>query len=102
MRFLPAILLALPFAALLTADDEVSTFRAYVDTDLCARLMLGPITPARIECSQSTYKEGSNAVLVRLSNNMVITVNKEKTVKELVGQLAEVSGELKAKNGTMK
>jgi osmotically-inducible protein OsmY len=102
MRFLPAILLALPFAAMLTADDEVSTFRAYVDTDLCARLMLGPITPARIECSQNTYKEGSNAVLVRLSNNMVITVNKEKTVKELVGQLAEVSGELKAKNGTMK
>lgn len=82
--------------------DEVSTFRTYVDTDLCARLMLGPITPSRIECSQKTGKDNNEPVLVRLRNNMVLTVNKEKTIKPLVGQLAEVTGELKVKNGEMK
>ena len=82
--------------------DEASTFRSYVDTDLCARIMLGPITPQRIECSQSTGKDGAGPVLVRLSNNMVFSVNKEKMIKNLVGQLAEVSGEAKVKNGTIK
>jgi hyperosmotically inducible protein len=82
--------------------QEVSTFRAYVDTDLCARLMLGPITPARIECSQSTAKDNSPPVLVRLRNNMVFTVNKTKMIKPLVGQLAEVSGQAKVRDGTMK
>jgi osmotically-inducible protein OsmY len=64
--------------------------------------MLGPITPARIECSQSTVKDGSEPVLVQLRNNLVLTVNKQKVIKPLVGQLAEVSGEVKAKNGTAK
>ena len=82
--------------------DEISTFRTYVDTDLCARLMLGPITPSRIECSQKSAKDNNEPVLVRLQNNMVLTVNKEKMIKPLVGQFAEVSGELKVKNGTMK
>ena len=82
--------------------EEVSTFRSYVDTDLCARLMLGPITPSRIECSQKTAKDNNEPVLVRLQNNMVLTVNKEKMIKPLVGQLAEVSGELKVKSGTLK
>jgi hyperosmotically inducible protein len=103
MSIVRAVTLALPFAAaLLAADEEVSTFRAYVDTDLCARLMLGPITDSRIQCSQSTFKEGSDPVLVRLRNNMVLTVNNDKTLKPLMGQLAEVTGKLKANNGTMK
>jgi osmotically-inducible protein OsmY len=102
MKILLVIALGFTFAGGLFADEEVSTFRAYVDSDLCARLMLGPITPARIECSQKTFKDGSSPVLVRLRNNMVLTVNKENLIKPLVGQLAEVSGELKAKDGTMK
>jgi osmotically-inducible protein OsmY len=81
---------------------EVSTFAAYVDSDLCARLMLGPITPARIECSQSTHKQGSDPVLVRLSNNMVLDVNKGKMISKLVGQLVNASGELKIKNAEVK
>jgi osmotically-inducible protein OsmY len=82
--------------------QEISTFRAYVDTDLCARLMLGPITPSRIECSQKTAKDRSEPVLVRLRNNMVFSVNKTKKIEPLVGKLAEVSGNIKAKAGTMK
>jgi osmotically-inducible protein OsmY len=84
------------------AADEVSMFKAYVDTDLCARLMLGPVTPERISCSQQTHKDGSDPVLVRLSNNMVLDVNKDNMIKPLVGQLVDVSGQLKAKNGTIK
>jgi osmotically-inducible protein OsmY len=102
MRVFLAATLALPLAVCLFAADEVSAFRAYVDSDLCARLMLGPITMARIECSQKTYKEGSNPVLVQLRNNMVLTVNKEKTLRPLVGQLASVTGKVKIKDGTMK
>ncbi len=97
--FLPAIVLLLNGAL---RGEEVSTLRVYVDSDVCARLMLGPITPPRIECSQSTVKDGSNPVLVRLSNNMVLSTNQQKTIQPLVGELAEVSGELKANNGTMK
>jgi len=82
--------------------DEVSTFAAYVDSDLCARLMLGPITSERVQCSQSTFKEGSQPVLVRLRNNMVLTVNKEKMIGPLIGQLAEVSGKVKPNDGTVK
>jgi hyperosmotically inducible periplasmic protein len=81
---------------------EISTFRSYVDSDLCARLMLGPIVPERTDCSQKTVKDGAEPVLVRLSNNMVFAVNKQKMIKPLVGQLAEVSGEIKVKAGTMK
>lgn len=84
------------------ADKEISTFPAYVDTDLCARLMLGPITSQRVACSQQTHKEGSEPVLVRLSNNMVLDVNKEKMVEKLVGQFVNVSGELKVKDGELK
>lgn len=101
-RIVSSLIVFLLPTAVFPADPEVSTFPAYVDSDLCARLMLGPITPERIECSQSTFKEGSNPVLVRLANNMVLTVNKEKTIKPLVGQLASVSGEIKPKDGTVK
>jgi hyperosmotically inducible protein len=84
------------------ADREISTFQAYVDSDLCARLMLGPITSARVECSQKTHKEGAEPVLVRLSNDMVLNVNKDKMIKDLVGQLVTASGELKVNDGTIK
>ena len=85
-----------------TAAEDVSTFHAYVDSDLCARLMLGPITQSRIECSQKTYKDGSNPVLVRLNDNTVFSVNKEKLIKEYVGQLASATGQAKVKSGSMK
>jgi len=96
---LPALVLLLPGVLL---AGEVSAFRAYVDSDLCARLMLGPITPARIQCSQSTVKDGSEPVLVHLHNNLVLAVNKQKMIRPLAGQLVEVSGEIKANNGTVK
>ena len=100
--------LALVFAAALgseivcAAEKEVSTFKVYVDSDLCARLMLGPITSERVDCSQKTFKEGSDPVLVRLSNNMVLDVNKDKMIRNLVGQLADVSGQLNVKNASLK
>jgi hyperosmotically inducible protein len=81
---------------------EVSTFNAYIDSDLCARLMLGPISSARMECSQNTFKQGADPVLVRLKDNTVLGVNKTKLIKNLVSQLAEVSGEVKIKDGNMK
>ena len=84
------------------AAEEISTFSAYVDSDICARLMLGPITTPRLECSKSTFKDGCDPVLVQLRNNTVLTVNKQKMLKEYVGQFAEASGEVKVKNGTVK
>ena len=87
------------FAGALAAQE---TFSAYVDSDLCARLMLGPITPVRVECSQSTFKDGSEPVLVQLHNNMVLSVNNQKMIRDFVGQFAEVSGEIKAKDGRVK
>jgi osmotically-inducible protein OsmY len=101
MKRIVLTLLTLTFAGALHAG-EVSSFKTYVDSDLCARLMLGPITTSRMECSKSTFKDGSMPVLVRLSNNMVFTSNKDKLLKPLVGQLAEVTGEAKPKNGTIK
>jgi hyperosmotically inducible protein len=101
MKRIVLTLLTLMFTGALHAG-EVSSLKMYVDSDLCARLMLGPITTSRMECSKSTFKEGSMPVLVRLSNNMVFTPNKDKLLKPLVGQLAEVTGEAKPKNGTIK
>jgi len=40
--------------------------------------------------------------VVHLRNNLVLTVNKQKMIRDLAGQLVEVSGEMKAKNGTVK
>ena len=97
------VLLSLLFrGGLCLGAEEISTFHSYVDSDLCARLMLGPITSSRVECSQKTHKEGSNPVLVRLNDNTVFDVNKPKMVKDYVGKFAEVTGELKLKSGTMK
>ena len=39
---------------------------------------------------------------MRLSNNVVLDVNKEKEIEKFVGQLVEVSGELKVKDGEVK
>jgi len=83
-------------------DDKISTFHAYVDSDVCARLMLGPITESRMECSKKTYKQGSNLVIVRLNDNTVFTVNKTKLVKEHLGGVGKATGEAKTKSGEMK
>jgi osmotically-inducible protein OsmY len=82
--------------------NKLKTFQAYADSDLCARLMLGAISPERVECSQSTYKQGSAPVLVQLSNNVVFSVNKTKMLKEHVGKLVEATGEPKEKDGRIK
>jgi osmotically-inducible protein OsmY len=81
---------------------EVSTFHAYVDSNVCARLMLGPITSERIACSLKAQKEGAIPALVRLEDNAVFRVNKEKMLKDLVGKFAEVTGEVKLNAGTIK
>jgi osmotically-inducible protein OsmY len=95
-------LASLVAASLQCGGAEISTFHAYIDSDLCARLMLGPITDARVKCSTQTYKEGSNPVVVRLKDNIVLSPNKEKLLKAHVGGFAEVSGEAKVENGTVK
>lgn len=81
---------------------EEGTFYAYVDSNVCARLLLGPITEERIKCSVDTLKEGSDPVVVRLSDNMVINVNKQKMIKDLAGKLANVAGNLDEENGRIK
>jgi osmotically-inducible protein OsmY len=101
MKFTVLAISALLLQGSLCAQ-ELSTFRAYVDSDLCARLMFGPINPSRTECSQSTAKDGAELVLVRLRNNMVFTVNKSKMIQPMVGQLAEVTGKIKIKDGSIK
>jgi len=97
---LNSVLCLLAAAGLCAA--QVETFTAYVDSDVCARLMLGPITEARVECSQRTVKEGSSPVLVRLSDNAVFGVNKRKMVKPYVGQFVQATGEAKDKAGRIK
>ena len=82
--------------------NKLKTFQAYADSDICSRLMLGPISPERIECSQSTVKQGALPALVRLSDNLVFEVNKPKMLKESVGDLVEVTGEPKEKDGRIK
>ena len=96
------VAVSLLFCCGICGSAEVTTFHAYVDSHICARLMLGPITAQRIECSQKTFKEGADPLLVRLSDNTVFDVNKRKMLKEHVGKLAEVSGEAKLESGTMK
>ncbi|HET9129969.1 MAG TPA: BON domain-containing protein, partial [Terriglobia bacterium] len=83
-------------------DDKISTFYAYVDADVCARLMLGPISQPRIDCSKSAYKQGSNLVIVRMDDNTVFSVNKPKLVKDYLGGVGKATGEAKTKSGEMK
>jgi hyperosmotically inducible periplasmic protein len=96
------LLYILLFSAGACIGADISTFHAYVDSDLCSRLMLGSITAARISCSQQTHKDGALPVLVRLKDNTVFDVNKQKMLKEHVGKIASVTGEAKAQSGTMK
>jgi osmotically-inducible protein OsmY len=81
---------------------KLKAFQCYADSDLCARLMLGAISPERIECSQTTYKQGAAPELVRLSDNLVFEVNKPKMLKEHVGKFVEATGEPKEKDGRIK
>jgi hyperosmotically inducible periplasmic protein len=84
------------------AAKTIDTFNAYVDSDLCAHLMLGPISEARVECSKDTHKQGSDAVLVRLGDNLVFDVNKPKMIDPLISQIVSATGETKAKDGHIK
>ncbi len=97
-----AFLLSSITLACIACGQEQSIFQAYVDSDICSRLMLGPINTARTDCSRNTVKQGDSPVLVRLPNNMVLTVNKQKMIKPLVGELASVTGELKVNDGSVK
>ena len=82
--------------------EELATFNAYVDSDICSHLMLGPITDPRMECTRSTYKDGSDPVLVRLKDNFVFEIDKEKMVKEHVANFVDANGEPKEKDGRIK
>jgi osmotically-inducible protein OsmY len=99
---LSMVILVASNGMLAAADQPAETFHAYVDSDVCARLMLGPINESRVNCSLSTVKDGADPVLIRLQNNMVLEVNKEKMIRKLVSQFLLATGEVKAKNGTMK
>jgi hyperosmotically inducible periplasmic protein len=104
-RALMGIVLAATAAQYSLGADKakaVNTFNAYVDSDLCAHLMLGPITDARIQCSKDTHKQGSNSLLVRLGDNLLLDVNKSKMIDPLISQLVSATGEVKAKDGKIK
>ena len=74
-----------------------------MDSDLCARLLFGPISAEqRVQCSQSTFRDGSQPVLVRLRNNMVLSVNNQRMIRPFVRQLVEIAGKVKANDGTVK
>ena len=96
------LILVFASATIAAKDLPVETFHAYADSDICARLMLGPIDKARIECSVKTAKDGAGPVLIQLRNNLVLDVNKQKMIEKLVGQLVSATGQVKAKDGTMK
>lgn len=79
-----------------------ATFYGYVDSDVCARVMLGPVSEERIKCSKDTAKNGSSAVVVRGADGAVFNVKNKKTVKKLVGDFAKISGATKVKSGSIK
>jgi hyperosmotically inducible periplasmic protein len=101
LRFAYVAVIAVALSGVMTAA-EISTLQAYVDTDLCSHLLIGSITAERSECSKTSLKDGSDPVLVRLTNNMVFSVNKPKMIKEYVGQFATATGELKVKDNKIK
>lgn len=100
-RLGPMTAASLALCGSMTAAD-ITTIKAYVDTDVCAHLLLGPITEQRMECSKKAFKQGDQPALVELANNRVLEINKPKLVKEYVGQLAEATGEVKIKDGQIK
>jgi len=98
-----AALLAARAALCFAADpSKIKTIQGYADSDICSRLMLGPISPERVECSQTTYKQGAAPQIVRLTDNLIFEVNKTKMLKEHVGKFVEVTGEPKEKDGRIK
>jgi len=102
-RVVMAMVLAASAAQYCPAAEKVTgTFNAYVDSNLCAHLMLGPLTDARMECSKTTHKQGSNAVLVRLNDSTIFDVNKTKMIDPLIGQIVSSTGEIKVKDGSIK
>ena len=86
----------------LAQKAQEATFHAYVDSEICARLMLGPITDKRIECSKDTHKNGDQPAIVRVSDNSVFEVRNQKTVKKLVGEFVAVTGKTNEKAGRIK
>ncbi len=86
----------------LAEKAEQMSFHAYVDSEICARLMLGPISDARIKCSKDTHKEGDQPAIVRVSDNTVFEVQNKKMLRELVGDFAAVNGKTKEKAGKIK
>ena len=82
--------------------EDLATFNAYVDSDICSHLMIGVISDPRTECTRSTYKDGSLPVLVRLRDNFVFEIDKTKMVKEHVAAFVEANGEPKEKDGRIK
>jgi osmotically-inducible protein OsmY len=102
-KFIAPVMLVVGAAVCFAADPaKLRTFPCYADSDICARLMLGAISPERIECSQTTHKQGDTPALVRLSDNFVFEVNKTKMLKEHVGKFVEATGEPKEKDGRLK
>jgi osmotically-inducible protein OsmY len=101
MRFAYFLAVAVTLSGVVTAA-EISSVQTYVDTDVCSHLLIGPITTDRVECSKTSVNEGSDPVLVRLSNNMVFFVNKPKMIRDYVGQFATATGELKIKDNRIK
>ena len=79
-----------------------ATFHGYVDSDVCAHVMVGPVTDKRIECSKDTAKQGSNPVVVRGIDGWVFEVKNPKAAKKAVGEFAKITGQTKEKAGTIK
>ncbi len=99
--FLAAVLTLATVQHSPAANKPVSTFNAYVDSDLCAHLMLGPITEGRLQCSKDTHQQGSNAVLIRLGDNLVLGVNKNKMIDPLISQVVSATGKVNANASSM-
>jgi len=84
------------------AEDEVTEFYGYVDSNICSRLHIGTISASRVECTKDTYKNGNNLVLLRLEDNMVLEPKKEKKVKPHVAKTVRASGKVKEDKGEVK
>jgi osmotically-inducible protein OsmY len=98
-----AMIILLLGSSLALAEKAVdATFHGYIDSDVCAHVMLGPVTDQRMECSKDTVKKGSDPVVVRGTDNWVFEVKNQKTVKKIVGGFANVSGQTKEREGTIK
>ena len=97
VALLSTIVLVCSGGVIAAADLPVETFHGYADSDICARLMLGPITEGRVECGVKTAKDGAGPVLIRLQNNLVLSVNKQKMINKVVGQFGRRPARLRRK-----